>query len=191
MAVLIVKSILRQWALLDVDNAGGEQPVEDDKEEEEDWQNSPWLLIDQVGSPPAQPALWEVESAEGNQLGDADEEKDKATLQPDVDKGEVGGLGDDLVDAVAHGGHRDQVGDLDVVLGLDAGSIGGEVHGDPGEEDEEEGGAVELEHVVGEVALEVNGEDETGVGAHIVVRQVPAHWELKKNSKVMSYSDLA
>ena len=100
-------------------------------------------------------------------------------MQPDVDEGEVGGLGDDLVDAVAHGGHRDQVGDLDVVLGLDAVGGVGEVHGDPGEEDKEEGGAVELEHVVGEVALEVNLEDEAGVGPHIVVSQVPAHQELK------------
>ena len=180
MAVLIVKFILRKWAaLLDVDNVGGAQPVEEDEEEEEDRQNPPRLLIDQVGSPPAQTAPWEVECAEGDQLGDADEEEDKAALQPDVDEGEVGGLGDDLVDTVAHGGHGDQVGDLDVVLSLDAVSIGGEVHGDPGKEDKEEGGAVELEHVVGEVALEVNGEDEAGVGAHIIIRQVPVHWELR------------
>ena len=73
-----------------------------------------------------------------DQLGDADEEKDKAALEPDVDEGEVGGLRDDGVDFVAHGGHRDQVGEMDVVLGGDATSVGGEVHGDPGEEDEEE-----------------------------------------------------
>ena len=35
-----------------------------------------------------------------DQLGDADEEKDKAALQPDVNEGEVGGLGDDGVDFV-------------------------------------------------------------------------------------------
>ena len=43
------------------------------------------------------------------------------------------------MDAVAHGGHHDQVGDLHVVLGLDAVVVGGEVHGGPGDEDEEEG----------------------------------------------------
>ena len=88
-----------------------------------------------------------------HQLGDADEEEDKAALEPDVGEGEVGGLGDHLVDAVAHGGHHDQVGDLHVVLSLDAVGVGGEVHGGPGDEDEEEGGRVELKHVVGEVAL--------------------------------------
>ena len=35
-----------------------------------------------------------------DQLGDADEEKDKAALEPDVDEGEVGGLGNDGVDSM-------------------------------------------------------------------------------------------
>ena len=166
-----MKSILIECAQLD--SVCGKQPVDDDKDEEEEWQNPPRLLVDQICRFARQPPTWEVEGAEDDQLGDADEEKDKAALEPDVDEGEVGGLGDDGVDFVAHGGHRDQVGEMDVVLGGDATSVGGEVHGDPGEEDEEEWGTVELEHVVGEVALQVDSEDEPWIGANVVVYQVP------------------
>ena len=56
--------------------------------------------------------------------------------------------------------------------------------GQPRGQDEEEGGAVELEHVVGEVALKVNSEDETRVGTYIVVGQVPAHWESRMGMKM-------
>ena len=41
--------------------------------------------------------------------------------------------------------HADEVGDLDVVLGPDAGDGGGEEHGGPGESDEEPAGDEELE----------------------------------------------
>ena len=41
--------------------------------------------------------------------------------------------------------HADEVGDLDVVLGPDAGDGGGEEHGGPGESDEESAGDEELE----------------------------------------------
>ena len=88
MTVRSVKSILisrletMQWTtlLVDGDNSGGEQPVENDKEEEDERENSPRLLIDQVGAPPPHAPAWEVERAEGHQLGDADEEEDKAAL---------------------------------------------------------------------------------------------------------------
>ena len=41
--------------------------------------------------------------------------------------------------------HADEVGDLDVVLGPDAGDGGGEEHGCPGESDKESAGDEELE----------------------------------------------
>ena len=44
--------------------------------------------------------------------------------------------------------HADEVGDLDVVLGPDAGGGGGEEHGGPGEGDKEPAGDEELQAVV-------------------------------------------
>ena len=54
--------------------------------------------------------------------------------------------------------HADEVGDLDVVLGPDAGDGGGEEHGGPGESDEESAGDEELEAVVpwGKVQCNMN-----------------------------------
>ena len=49
--------------------------------------------------------------------------------------------------------HADEVGDLDVVLGPDAGDGGGEEHGGPSESDKESAGDEELEAERG--ALEV------------------------------------
>ena len=52
--------------------------------------------------------------------------------------------------------HADEVGDLHVVLGPDAGDGGGEEHGGPGEGDEEAAGDEELQAVVPRGRCKIN-----------------------------------
>ena len=75
--------------------------------------------------------------------------------------------------------HADKVGDLDVVLSPDAGNVGGEEHGGPGQCDKESAGDEQLEAVVGEHPLQLQPQNHPWIGSDVILPEVPEKAKLE------------